>query len=1067
MKRFLLILAALVVTLGTIGAVTQVVEAGADPAVISSSSVPPACVNTSPEKAGSVDAACRDYLYQVRCQFPKMSAEQPLEAWEGWCEENESLERGDKAAVPKCGLTLAVQKTAVGERCRDFLAQEYCTGGHTSVAEFEDFCANVAPSAGPDPEPKECTPEVAHETSAEGNRCWAQLEKKYCADFNGNTGAEDLNEFCEEVAAGGKPPTVNADCDLALAAKNTTAGRACKDQLYTAECSDLNEPPADFEKFCQTVSDERKTKREADEKKQADEEPAAEDKDKAEPNHGSPEVLLQLGHEPSCGEGDQLSRELRAACAMSGSSMHTYPFANYGIDNNVDVDVDDVNTWFMSLFQWLIVGVWQILIWLVKISLLILQWAFAVDPLSRAGGRVGDTVKSIFNVIGPEWRLTAIAVLGVWGFWNGLVRRQFMQTFSGLLVSMLLMVGAMWVVYDPEGTVGKVGQLANDASVVMLSATSSGELNKPEQGLASGQHRLFDQLVFGPWCALQFGGQKKCHEKTGDPKITRADLWLSQPANSSARELLYKATTKGPGSVEDDENETSGWDEFWDNTGDGICILSLGIFETCESIEDVATPLSVQEENEHPEKAQRFEEAKEKAMSLLKQDPTSVELQGSEGAFTRTGLLVIIAIGVIGAVAFFFAIGIRLLVAGVILLLLILFAPVMLIVAAFGEEGRRRFITWVKMLLGAAIAKLVYSVLFGLVLAVVFILVDLTGDANGKGSDWLGGWLLVSAFFWIALLQMNRVLSLFSPDPSEHHGGGTGMGGYGLMYMGQRMVSQTMNRAWGAATFLPRRAAPRATRALRRERLAHREGTEGAIRARAENELDKRSTAAALRDKREVGNHADRITGRSDKARSRIDSISKEIGRGMPEPRRKQLEAQRKREQDFLRRQEPEERWARWQQQSQRQQGEGPSVGEIRSRRTQREQDVARWREFSDSWSSESNRRWAGITDAEWGRASRARDGGNAAPMEQLRERSELALQRDRDLFQRANRDAPLSRNTRNSALEEWGGRRPRPYGPGGRPPARPIDTPFETLRRKERAAARRRGRDNVRRRGL
>jgi hypothetical protein len=1055
------------IVIGAIGAVTRAVEADAEPAVISSTSVPAECKNTGPENADSVDADCRDYLYQVQCQFTKMAGDGLPEAWEDWCTQNTGLEHGDKAAVPKCGLTLAGEKTAVGERCRDFIAHEYCTGGHTSVAEYEDFCADVAPSAGADPVPVECTTEVAHEPSAEGNRCWSQLKDKYCTDFNGNTGAQDLNDFCEDIAAGAKPPSL---CELSSAGQGTAAARACTIQLYEAKCNDLDLPPPEYKGFCETVDHERESKQKATERKQAGQgaPPAESREQESKPSRGQPEVLLQLGEEPACKEKAKLSRELQRACALTGSVMHKYPFADYGIDNNVDVEVVDVNTWFMSLFQWLLVGAWQILIWLVKVSLLLLQWAFAVDPLSRSGDKVGTAVKGLFDLIGPEWRLTALAILGVWGFWNGLVRRRIMQTVSGIALSMLLMLTAMWVVYDPEGTVGKIGHLANDSSVVMLSATSSGQLRDPEQGLAEGQNTLFDQLVEGPWCALQFGGQAKCDEPTSDEKISRKDVWLSMPANSSARELFYKATNEGPDSIGFEEDEVSALGEWFDSIGDKLCIVTAGSISTCDGVVDAVTPEAIQEAIEDPDKAKRFDAAKSKAASLLEEDPSAVELQGEEGAFTRAGLLAIIAIGIIGAVAFFFSIGVRLLVAGVILLLLILLAPVMLIVAAFGEEGRRRFIAWLKMLLGAAVAKLVYSVLFGVVLLVVFILIDLAGGSEvGDKEDWLGCWLLVSAFFWVAVLQMNRILSLFTPDPSEQHG--MGNGGLGLMYMGQRMVSQTMNRAWSAATLLPRRAVPRAAHAVRSERLIRRDGNEGAIRARADGELDRRATAASLLDRSQQGARAREILGqdRSGNARRRMRKLDKALKRTDLSPdRRASLETSRRNLDGALHQADADRNWARWQLQSNRQQGGAPpSAAEVRARRDQRQQDVAHHDRDPNTWNSESNRLFAGITDTEWSHAQRAGTEGNHRPMQDLRQRSEQALREDGEYLRRADRNSPLPQATRSSADREWGGTQPRFSRHGGPPRGAPPDREYADHQRTQRAAARRQAADRQRRR--
>ena len=61
--------------------------------------------------------------------------------------------------------------------------------------------------------------------------------------------------------------------------------------------------------------------------------------------------------------------------------------------------------------------------------------------------------------------------------------------------------------------------------------------------------------------------------------------------------------------------------------------------------------------------------------------------------------------------------GVRLLLAAILTLLLLLFAPAMLLAPAFGDSGRATFIAWVKRLVGAIAAKLIYALFLAVVLA--------------------------------------------------------------------------------------------------------------------------------------------------------------------------------------------------------------------------------------------------------------------------------------------------------------------------------------------------------------
>src|SRR5207248_2077228 len=74
--------------------------------------------------------------------------------------------------------------------------------------------------------------------------------------------------------------------------------------------------------------------------------------------------------------------------------------------------------------------------------------------------------------------------------------------------------------------------------------------------------------------------------------------------------------------------------------------------------------------------------------ALVAKDPDRAAMQEAGGTFARFALLALIAVGITGAVALLAYLGIRLLLAAVLALLLLLFAPAMLLAPAFGESGR-------------------------------------------------------------------------------------------------------------------------------------------------------------------------------------------------------------------------------------------------------------------------------------------------------------------------------------------------------------------------------------------
>ena len=112
--------------------------------------------------------------------------------------------------------------------------------------------------------------------------------------------------------------------------------------------------------------------------------------------------------------------------------------------------------------------------------------------------------------------------------------------------------------------------------------------------------------------------------------------------------------------------------------------------------------------------------------------PVRVELQEAGGTFPRFALLAVIVVGTLGALGLLGYIAVRLLLASLFALLLLLVVPVMLRLApAFGDSGRQTFLAWIKRLIGAIAAKLLYAVFLAIVLASAQALASV-----GIGSVW-------------------------------------------------------------------------------------------------------------------------------------------------------------------------------------------------------------------------------------------------------------------------------------------------------------------------------------------
>ena len=58
--------------------------------------------------------------------------------------------------------------------------------------------------------------------------------------------------------------------------------------------------------------------------------------------------------------------------------------------------------------------------------------------------------------------------------YHGLIRRRVAETLGQALLMGAMMVGGMWVIVDPTGTVGALGEWANQASLGTLAVAARG-----------------------------------------------------------------------------------------------------------------------------------------------------------------------------------------------------------------------------------------------------------------------------------------------------------------------------------------------------------------------------------------------------------------------------------------------------------------------------------------------------------------------------------------------------------------------------------------------------------------
>jgi hypothetical protein len=245
------------------------------------------------------------------------------------------------------------------------------------------------------------------------------------------------------------------------------------------------------------------------------------------------------------GEG-ALAPARQRDCETSGFSAAGSPTENYGIDVHIDTGFLGFSSGgLLSVVQDLFVTpVWMALVWAVHALVVMVEWCFALDLLdSPASGRVGRSLREMQAAFTEPWLAVVLAVAAVLALYNGLIRRRVADTLGEALVMGAMMVGGMWLIADPTGTVGALGAWANQASLGTLAVSARGTPTHPGGALTDSMAALFSSAIEAPWCYLEFGDVGWCR----DPG--RLDSRLRESALSLATAELAAigcASARGP-----------------------------------------------------------------------------------------------------------------------------------------------------------------------------------------------------------------------------------------------------------------------------------------------------------------------------------------------------------------------------------------------------------------------------------------------------------------------------------------------------------------------------------------
>lgn len=464
-----------------------------------------------------------------------------------------------------------------------------------------------------------------------------------------------------------------------------------------------------------------------------------------------PLVANGLGS-PSCAERGTggLTAQAQEDCRTSGFIAAAAPTPNYGFDINIDsgpvgIDLNEV------LLRYLVSPVWMGLVWIAHALIVALEWCFTIDLLrSPSMTDVAVALRHMQNAFTQPWLAAVLAIAAIAVAYHGIVRRRVAQTLAEAVVMVAMMGAGLWMAAEPFASIGAVGGWVNEASLGALGAVDRGTPSGGSQAFAEAMVGLFATAVGRPWCYMEFGDVQWC----------AAPSQLDQRLRSAALRL----TAAGGRSGECDEG-----------TGAGACSdpqararwRSYRLVRSAQTNGALflALPADGPERNSISQSGsllhalcQSFE-----ATHCVGATAPQAEFRTGSGTWSRfEGLLLIVA-GALGLLLLLGFIALRLLEAAIVALLYLLLAPVVLLAPAFGANGRDAFRRWGMRLLGAIVAKLLYSVLLGVVLMLGRVLTTM------PSLGWWVQWLLVSTLWWGAWRHRHRLVSFGMPSQAAPH----------------------------------------------------------------------------------------------------------------------------------------------------------------------------------------------------------------------------------------------------------------------------------------------------------
>jgi uncharacterized RDD family membrane protein YckC len=419
-----------------------------------------------------------------------------------------------------------------------------------------------------------------------------------------------------------------------------------------------------------------------------------------------------------------------------------FPAIKVGLFSGVDVSgVPALIAYFIAQIIWLITA------FIANAVITVFSFCFSLDLLNGNGSAgsgaltpVAQAVHNIYaNTFGTPWLVAAFSLVALWAMWKALVQRRYTETAGALALSLLYCVIGLGIVVQPQATIAPASNYANRMSTALLSLTSQGNLSSEAQAKQAAGDQLFNLLVLEPWTVLEFGGLEHC--------VTTGKNTASVPVRPLGGNPTQETALAG-------QLESSS--EL--HTGSKTCINNENKYDP----HFLAYPFQSKSRNSEYEALEKGADADLPSSDPAKSngsyplgpaDEPAAEASGKGGQYQRVLLVVVIAVGELGAFLLLGALAIGIIQAATSLLFQLMLSPVALVLGVIPGRGHDYFRAWLSRGAGYLLRKVIYSLILAVLLALCRALADATSNLG-----WLLAFLLQATYFWTVFLNRKRLM---------------------------------------------------------------------------------------------------------------------------------------------------------------------------------------------------------------------------------------------------------------------------------------------------------------------